>query len=130
MFVDASALVAILAEEPEGEDLAARIEQAERLVTSPIAIFETLAALIRKKSRDIEDLRRDLQAFLRRARIEVLSISEEAGYAAADAHGKLGKRSGHPARLNMGDCFAYAMAKQHRVPLLYKGDDFSKTDLA
>ena len=43
---------------------------------------------------------------------------------------RFGKGSGHPAQLNLGDCFAYAMAKQHGVPLLYKGDDFSQTDLA
>ena len=49
---------------------------------------------------------------------------------ALGAFDRFGKGSGHPARLNLGDCFAYAMAKQHGVPLLYKGDDFSQTDLA
>jgi len=47
-----------------------------------------------------------------------------------DAHRRYGKSQGHPAQLNMGDCFAYAVAISHRTTLLYKGDDFSKTDLA
>ena len=52
------------------------------------------------------------------------------GDLALEAHLRFGKGSGHPARLNMGDCFAYAMAKQHGVPLLYKGDGFAQTDVA
>jgi ribonuclease VapC len=69
-------------------------------------------------------------AFLRDAVIEVASIGEGTSILSLDVFAKYGKGRGHPARLNFGDCFAYAMAKQHGVPLLYKGDDFSQTDLA
>ena len=71
-----------------------------------------------------------VRGFLERARISVVAIEDAAATGALDAHARFGKTSMHPARLNMGDCFAYAMAKQHGVPLLYKGDDFAQTDLA
>ena len=64
------------------------------------------------------------------ASIATLPIDRTRRHAALAAYARYGKGSGHPARLNLGDCFAYAMAKQHGVPLLYKGDDFSQTDLA
>jgi ribonuclease VapC len=68
--------------------------------------------------------------FLSRSGASIRAIDESTGNLAIEAHGRYGKGSGHPARLNLGDCFAYAMAKQHGVPLLYKGADFSQTDLA
>ena len=76
------------------------------------------------------EARAEVAEFLERAGIDVVPIDRVAGDIAIDAHARYGKGSGHPARLNLGDCFAYAMAKQHGVPLLYKGADFSQTDLA
>jgi ribonuclease VapC len=64
------------------------------------------------------------------AGIEIVPVTEEIGRIAVDAFDRYGKGRGHPAQLNMGDCFAYACAKAHGLPLLYKGADFSKTDLA
>ena len=130
MFVDASALVAILTEEADAETLTKRLNAAQHRFTSAVAIFETLAALSRKTLRDVETLAADLEEFLAESNIEVRPIIEANGWAAAEAHFHLGKRSGHPARLNLGDCFAYAMAKQHGVPLLHNGDDLAHTDLA
>ena len=132
MFVDASALVAILIGEEDGADLARAIEQAPaaRRLTSPIAVFETVLAVTRAHAGDKERARHLLGTLLDRARISVVAIDAHAGTAALDAHARFGKGTGHPARLNMGDCFAYAMAKQHGVPLLYKGADFAQTDLA
>jgi ribonuclease VapC len=130
MFVDASALVAILTNEPEAHAFVNAIDGADRATTSAIALFEASAAIRRKRPGDAEDIADDLRFFLARAKITVEPITEEVGYAAAEVQSRYGKGSGHPARLNLGDCFAYAMAKQHKVPLLYKGDDFSLTDLA
>ena len=130
MFVDASALVAIITGEPEAKALASRLNGARSRITSPIAVFETIAALSRERRGDFGMLEIDLREFLAESKILVLPLSENTGWDAAEVHLRYGKRSGHPARLNMGDCFAYAMAKQHDVPLLYKGDDFALTDLA
>jgi ribonuclease VapC len=130
MFVDASGLVAILTEEPDAKELTDRIERADAPITSPVAIFETVAALLRRRGHTVEAVSQTVHDFLKASRIRVEPLTEEIGYRAAAAHATLGKGSGHPARLNLGDCFAYAATKQHGVPLLYKGDDFSRTDLA
>ena len=129
MFVDASALCAILFEEEDARDLISRIEAAERRFTSPIAIYETVLAVTRMHDRSPADAESKVRAFLRRAGISVEAIGDGATTPALDAHARFGKGR-HPARLNLGDCFAYAMAKQHGVPILYKGDDFAQTDLA
>lgn len=70
-----------------------------------------------------------LRAFLDETGIEVIAITDEIGRAALDAFDRYGKGRGHPARLNLGDCFAYGAAVTLGVPLLYKGDDFTQTDL-
>jgi ribonuclease VapC len=132
MFVDASALAAILLDEPDGRDLARALESApsaER-VTSAIAVFETALAVNRTEAGGIERAAQVVKALLHRAGVAVGKIDGTTGDIAIGAHALYGKGSGHPARLNLGDCFAYAMAKQHGVPLLYKGEDFALTDLA
>jgi ribonuclease VapC len=129
MFVDASALVAILLEENDAQQLSARMEAAARRITSPIAIYEAVLAVTRVHERLIEDAESRVEAFVHRAGITVEPIENATTSLALEAHARFGKGR-HPARLNLGDCFAYAMAKQHGVPLLYKGDDFSQTDLA
>jgi len=132
MFVDASAITAILLEEEEGESLSERIELAGAgtCITSPLAIFEATLAVARSHQRDVFRARTAVMRFLRGAVIEVAAVDEDTSTLSLDAHVRYGKGTGHPARLNFGDCFAYAMAKQHGMPLLYKGDDFSLTDLA
>lgn len=130
MFVDASAMVAILALEPGHEALALRLDSEDRRVTSPLAVFESVLALARDQRVGLENARSIAEQFLQRLKVEVLSIEPVSAGLALDAHARFGKGTGHPARLNFGDCFAYAMAKQHGVPLLYKGDDFAQTDLA
>jgi ribonuclease VapC len=130
MFVDASALVAILTLEPDAQTLTARIEVESGLFTSPVAMFETVTAVARKSRLPAKRVLERVEAFLDDASIETRAVDQQIGKLAIDAHARYGKGSGHPARLNLGDCFAYAMAKRHGVPLLYKGDDFSQTDLA
>ena len=130
MFVDASAIVAILSLEPAYAQLAGRLEQADAPMTSALAIFEAVTAIMRKKGLDVSEAQAIVYHFLARADIDIVEINAATAESALGAFGQYGKGRGHPARLNLGDCFAYAMAKQHGVPLLYKGDDFSKTDLA
>ena len=130
MFVDASAIVAIVALEPDHVELAERLDNATHRVTSPLAVFETVLALARDRRIGLERARSLADQFLQRLQIEVLPIEPALGARALDAHAAFGKGTGHPARLNFGDCFAYAMAKQHGVKLLYKGNDFAQTDLA
>ena len=130
MFVDASALVAILKRESGYQGLADRLDNASAPFTSPIAIVEAVMSLAKQKSLSVEAARSEITLLVERSRLDVSPIDERTGQLAIGAHARYGKNSGHPARLNLGDCFAYAMAKQHGVPLLYKGDDFSQTDLA
>ena len=130
MFVDASVLVAILTEESDGSEWSRRLQEAEGLVTSPVAVFETVVSVARKDRLPIPVVASEVNLFLDRAEIDTRAISPDVGHSALAAYARYGKGQGHPARLNLGDCFAYAMAKRHGVPLLYKGDDFSQTDLA
>lgn len=130
MFVDASVLVAILKREPGHLDLARRLDSAANAITSPIAVVETVMSLAKQKPIGVETAKREVGLVMERSGLRVSQIDERTAELAIEAHARYGKGSGHPARLNLGDCFAYAMAKQHGVPLLYKGDDFSRTDLA
>lgn len=130
MFVDASALVAILKREPGFENLAARLDNAANPITSPVAIIETVMSLSRQNRLPPRDARARVKETLDAAGVAVLPIDATTADLAVDAHAAYGKGSGHRARLNLGDCFAYAMAKQHAVPLLYQGDDFAGTDIA
>jgi len=130
MFVDASALVSILVEEDDADLLAAALESAEGRFTSPVAVYETVIAVNRIHAGGLSLAQSRVRALLDRADIADRVIEGQTASIALDAHARYGKGSGHPARLNLGDCFAYAMAKQHGAPLLYKGTDFALTDLA
>lgn len=129
MFVDASALIAIVTEEPEGRALAGRLERTGAAITSPIAVYEATLGIARKKQGGLKAARADIEMLLDLARIRLVPITTDDGGRALDAFARYGKETGHPARLNMGDCFAYAVARNHGVPLLYKGEDFALTDL-
>lgn len=130
MFVDASAIVAILSGEPEADRLAAILEDERDPITSPIAVFESVVGLCRKRHASIAEGEKDVAEFLRIARVRTVPVSSTDAEFALDAFSRYGKGRGHPAQLNMGDCFAYAVAKTHRVSLLFKGEDFAKTDVS
>jgi ribonuclease VapC len=130
MFVDASAIVAILTREPDADALANRLELATQPITSAIAVFEAAASLCRKRHASIEEAQTDIADFLHTARVELVPIAADEASFALSAFSRYGKGRGHPAQLNMGDCFAYAVAKTHATTLLFKSDDFSKTDIA
>lgn len=129
MFVGASAIVAILTQEPEADALIDRLERAVRPITSAIAIFEAALGLCRKSYVSVEEAEADVAEFLTSARVTLVPIAANEATAALGAFSRYGKGRGHPAQLNMGDCFAYSVARCHRTSLLYKGDDFGKTDI-
>jgi ribonuclease VapC len=130
MFVDASAIVAILTREPEADAFADLLEKASSPITSPIAIFEAVLGICRKRHGSVEEARSDVRDFLRVAAVQTVAITDKEAELALDAFSRYGKGRGHPAQLNMGDCFAYAVAKTERTELLFKGEDFEKTDIA
>ncbi len=129
MFVDASAIVAILTREPEADDLIERLDKAEAPMTSAIAIFEAALGLCRKRHASVGEARQDLVDFLAMTKVGLLPVTAKEADTALDAFSRYGKGKGHPAQLNLGDCFAYAVAKNHGMPLLFKGNDFDKTDV-
>ena len=129
MFVDASALCAILLGELDKNSFEERLAAANGATISAIAIWETVRGLVRGKGLSAADARAEVEAYLTLAEIRVVAIAEPEAGMAIDAFARFGKGV-HPARLNMGDCFAYACARTNGVPLLYKGDDFSLTDIA
>ena len=128
MFVDASAIVAVLAREPEAALLSAKLSNASTRLTSPLAVYEAVLALAREGGGDIARARSLVARFLDATGIVTADIRAAEQEAALDAFERFGKGR-HPARLNMGDCFAYACAKTHGAPLLCKGEDFGKTDV-
>lgn len=129
MFIDASAIVAILTGEPDADTLADLLETEPASTTSPIAIFEAALGICRKRHASVAEAESDVRAFLQIAGIRVVPIGDQEATTALEAFSRYGKGRGHPAQLNLGHCFAYAMAKNHRRALLFKGEDFDKTDI-
>jgi ribonuclease VapC len=128
MFLDASAMIAILVMESDAAALARRLEQAIERVTSPLAIYEAVLGIARICNIPIPDSRSILDSFLTQAAIRVVPITAETGRLAVSAFERYG-RGRHVASLNMGDCFSYAGARELDLPLLYKGNDFPQTDI-
>jgi ribonuclease VapC len=128
MFVDSSALTAMLTNESDARELLARLQNGRKRITSPLAIWETVIAVARILGLGIRPAQEAVEEFLILAEIEIMPVPAEARSGAIEAHDRFGK-SRHPAALNFGDCFAYACASLARVPLLYKGDDFAQTDI-
>ncbi|MFC5345234.1 type II toxin-antitoxin system VapC family toxin [Brevundimonas staleyi] len=128
MFIDASALCAILLDEEDGLAFERCIASTERSWTSAVAVWETVRAVARENDRDIPTASAAITAYLARSQIEIAPIGEAEQVLALEAFDRFGKGR-HPARLNMGDCFAYACARAMSAPLLFKGDDFAQTDI-
>ena len=128
MFADASALTAILLKEPDEASLVTRMQAYPLRVTSPMAVWETVMAVSRGLGLSIATAEVAVEDLLKVTQIEVRPLLPEVRHVAVEAHARFGKGR-HPAALNFGDCFAYACARHARVPLLYKGDDFSRTDI-
>lgn len=126
MIVDTSAVIAILRQEPDADTYATAIEGASTRRISAANVLE--AAVVIDGSRDPIASRR-FDDFVREAALLVEPVTEAHVRIAREAYRDFGKGSGHPAKLNFGDCFAYALAKATGEPLLFKGDDFIHTDV-
>ncbi|MDR2000779.1 MAG: type II toxin-antitoxin system VapC family toxin [Zoogloeaceae bacterium] len=128
MFIDTSVIVAILSKEPDATELANRIEAAQ-CCTSALVILEAAMRLATKLAIDPVEVEKRLQAFMEEAGITLVPLDAKTASLAVKAFADYGKGRGHPAQLNLADCFSYACAKALEIPLLYKGKDFSHTDL-
>lgn len=126
MIIDTSALIAILRAEDDAADIAHAIEKAQVRRICAANFVET--AVIIDASRDPIASRR-FDELVEVAELRVEAVTADQARIARDAYRDFGKGSGHKARLNFGDCFAYALAKAAGEPLLYKGDDFGHTDI-
>ena len=125
MIVDTSALVAIVLHEPAYEAYA-EILTAQPARISAASYFEF--GLVIDQKRDPQ-LTRGVDDLLVSAEVTIEPVTERQARIAREAYRDYGKGSGHPARLNFGDCFAYALARDLGEPLLFKGDDFRHTDV-
>jgi ribonuclease VapC len=128
IFVDASALIAVIAGEEEADTLADALEADPDRICSAMAVWEATAGLCRSHGLTIPAARALVREFLEAGGIRLVPIGAAEGEAATDAYARFGKGR-HPAALNMGDCFAYGCASAHGARLLYKGADFVLTDL-
>lgn len=127
MIVDSSAIVAVLRDEPDAERYALALASSASSKMSAANWFET--AIVIDSARDPVASRR-FDEIVAWARIEVIGVTPAMAELARRAYRDFGRGSGSPAQLNFGDCFAYALAADTREPLLFKGRDFSHTDLA
>jgi ribonuclease VapC len=126
MIIDTSAIIAILRDEPEAASCARAMADAAIHRVSAVNFVES--AVVIDASRDPIATRR-FDDFIREANISIEPVTEIQAQIARDAYRDFGKGSGHPAKLNFGDCFAYALAKESGEPLLFKGGDFAHTDI-
>jgi ribonuclease VapC len=129
IFIDASALIAVIARESQAESLSAILEVEPMLGYSPIAAWETVAGLCRSYRLTADQARENLERLADELHIRMLPLGPVEYGLATEAFKKYGKGR-HRAALNMGDCFAYACAKANRAKLLFIGDDFGHTDIA
>jgi ribonuclease VapC len=125
MVVDTSALVAILCDEPEASGFEAAIEEARTRLMTAASLLETAIVI---EARYGEAGGRELDLLLHKAAVEIVPVSRELAELAREGYRKFG-RGRHPAGLNYGDCFSYALAKATAEPLLFKGEDFVRTDV-
>jgi len=126
VIVDTSALIAILRDEADARSFALAIEEAQSCRISAANYLE--AAIVIDGSKDPVASRK-FDQLIQEAGIGIEPVTEPQARIAREAYRDFGKGSGHAAGLNFGDCFAYALAKSANEPLLYKGEDFSSTDI-
>ena len=125
MIVDSSALVAVLRKETGARAILEAITDNSCAISA--ASFVEAAIVVDGKRDPVAS--RELDDFCADARIEIVAVDAQQARIAREAYRDFGKGSGHPAKLNFGDCFAYALAKARNEPLLFKGGDFEHTDV-
>lgn len=126
MIVDASAIIAILRAESDAARYASALAASSVNLMSAANYLE--AAIVVDRAKDPIASRR-LDEVLATANVEIVAVAPVHARIAREAYRDFGKGSGHPAQLNFGDCIAYALAKERGEHLLFKGDDFTKTDI-
>ena len=129
ILVDASALVALATGEPEARAFDDAINRHTDRLYCSIGLWEAARAIGRKRAITAPEAGEVLTEIFDIFQLKIVPIGDAETRVALEARERYGKGR-HPAQLNMGDCFAYACAKTNNARLLYKGDDFSKTDLA
>ena len=130
MFIDTSAIAAILLAEETAGRLEAAIGEATICLTSPVVILEASMVLSSKWQVEPDYAESEVRFLLEKSGVAITQIDDQTATLAVAAFTKYGKGRGNSAKLNLADCLSYACAKQHRMPLLYIGDDFTATDLA
>jgi ribonuclease VapC len=128
MFVDTSAVVAVILDEPEAVSIKKLIEWTAGSITSPMVRLEASIVIGAKLKIGPVEAEKLFDKFIVQGEINVFPLTDEIGSLAVSAYQKFGKGR-HPAKLNLADCFSYAVAKHLKVPILFVGNDFSKTDL-
>ena len=124
--LDSSALIAILQMEHDAKELASVLVNARAKVMSAVTLLETSLGLARAKGD--ESIWDPLDAFIEESQVEIVAFDHEQANLAREVFMRFGKGR-HPAGLNFGDCAAYALAKSRKAPLLFKGNNFAKTDI-
>ncbi|MGH6886761.1 MAG: type II toxin-antitoxin system VapC family toxin [Geminicoccales bacterium] len=125
MVIDSSAVLAVMLGEPEKRSLNERIEADPVRLMSAASYLEAAIVI---DDRFGDEGARDLKLFLTEAEVEIVPVTLDQAEIARAAYRRFG-RGNHPARLSFGDCFVYALAKSTGERLLFKGDDFSQTDI-
>lgn len=127
MIVDTSALIALIQSEAASDAIGAALANTPRRALSAATLLE--ASIVADGTHDpVRSARFD--ALIEALELEVVPVTDDQVRIARQAFRDYGRGSGHPARLNCGDCFSYALARQRREPLLFVGDDFTHTDVA
>jgi ribonuclease VapC len=125
MVIDTSAIVAVLADEPERHEINSRIANAGKRLISAGTYLETAIVI---RTRFGADGLRNLRQFVSTAGLQIVPFDADQAVIASEAYDRYGKGR-HPAGMNFGDCFAYALSRAAGEPLLFKGGDFAKTDV-
>jgi ribonuclease VapC len=124
--VDTSALICVLSNETNASSYRDALHRADSVVIGIATVFE--ASCVARNERFPDGPRR-LDRLLSALDMDYVAFDEEQMLVARDGYARYGRGSGHPAALNFGDCFSYALAKTRDLPLLFKGDDFIHTDI-
>lgn len=128
MFIDSSALIAMLTDEADAAAFGARLQQSPKRMTSPGAVWEAAVGISEKLGLSIEEASGAIGTFVGATNIQVLATPPRAGFIALEVFDRFGEGR-HPANLGFGECMAYACARYYRQPLLFKGRGFSQTDI-
>lgn len=142
MYIDASAIVAIILDEQDAAHLLTKLKQSTKpIYYSPVTFFEASVSIARQYANDtvgpnapiapehIHKARPLVEQLLKTLNAREVTVGAKTGRIAVEAAATYGKVVAHPARLNFGDCFVYACSKELRIPLLCKGNDFPQTDI-